>query len=76
MGIIERMDYKIRSVSFRAEDGEAHIYFSGRDSDRVVTLEGYIPVDLEEFEGNSSMSAMEELVKEKLIGRQTDQEDK
>jgi len=74
MGIVEKMDYTIRSVSFRAEEEEAHIYFSARDSGRTISIEGYIPVPMTKFEENSSISKMIDLVKSELLGRQVGEE--
>jgi len=64
------MNIQITNINIRYENGEvtgAQVYFAGHDQDRTMNLNGHIPLTAEEYQGNEAVSALTDLVKQKVI---------
>lgn len=64
------MNVQINSVNIRYQDGQVYglqVYFSGTNEDRSVNLNGYIPLDSNEF--NFDVEELQNVIKNKIIER-------
>ncbi|MGN7183686.1 hypothetical protein [Cytobacillus kochii] len=65
-------DIIINGTNIRYADGEisaVHIQFQGNDSERAISLSGYIPLTANEYQGNESLDALKVIVRTKLVER-------
>ncbi|WP_112181371.1 hypothetical protein [Paraliobacillus zengyii] len=65
------MNITITSVSMNYDvDGQeiesVKVHFQGRDEDRTINVNGYIPLTTEQYAGNEAPSALEVLVRQKV----------
>lgn len=61
------MNVQITSVNMRYSDGQVssvQVHYSGRDADRTVSINGYVPLTAEEYAGNEGLEALEGLVRQ------------
>ena len=68
------MIIQITSVNMRYKDGiidNIQVHFTGRDEERTISVNGYIPLTAEEYEGNEAISALEGIVRQKVAERIT-----
>lgn len=68
------MNIQITSVNMRYADGtidNVQVHFNGRDEERTISVNGYIPLTAEEYEGNEAISALEGIVRQKVAERIT-----
>lgn len=42
------------------------VYFAGKDVEQTINLTGHVPLTAEEYAGNESVSALIEVVKQKV----------
>lgn len=66
------MDIQITAINIRYVDGIAssvHVHFQGKESEQVISLNGYVPLTTEEYSGNESLPLLTELIKTKLVTR-------
>lgn len=45
------------------------VYFSGHDEERIININGYVPLTAEEYNGHEQLVALETLVREKVSDR-------
>lgn len=61
------MNIKITSITTKFDDDGSlkgvQVYFSGSHDDRTVNLNGYVPLKAEEYEGNESLTKLEDKVR-------------
>ena len=68
------MNIQITSVNMRYADGtidNVQVHFNGRDEERTISVNGYIPLTAEEYEGNEAISTLEGIVRQKVAERIT-----
>lgn len=45
------------------------VYFSGHDDERMININGYVPLAASEYAGNEKLAALESLVRQKISER-------
>ena len=63
------MKIQITSVNMRYSDGKVdrvQVHFTGHDEGRTISINGYIPLTAEEYEGNESVVALEGIVRQQV----------
>ncbi|MEA1855580.1 hypothetical protein U9M49_21185 [Cytobacillus sp. OWB-43] len=71
-------DIQITGTNIRYADGDisvVHVQFRANDPESTVTLNGYIPISAEDYQGNESIPALKNVVRTKLIERLTPEAD-
>ncbi|UOE96082.1 hypothetical protein [Alkalihalobacillus sp. LMS39] len=66
------MEIQITSTNIRYADGDisaVHVQFQGRDTERTINLNGYIPLTREEYVSNLALPELTQVIREKLIER-------
>lgn len=66
------MNFQISSVSMRYKDGAfigVQVHFNAHDTDRVINLNGYVPLTVEEYSGNESMENLITVVRQNVADR-------
>ncbi|MGW6384178.1 hypothetical protein [Peribacillus butanolivorans] len=66
------LEIQITATNIRYADGgvsAVNVQFQSKDSEGAINLSGYIPLTTEEYQGNEALSALTEVVREKLIDR-------
>ncbi|MGW6383803.1 hypothetical protein [Peribacillus butanolivorans] len=66
------LEIQITATNIRYTDGRVsavHVQFQSKDSEGTINLNGYIPLNSEEYQGNEALSALTEVVRTKLINR-------
>lgn len=64
------MNIQITNINIRYQEGQVagvQVYFNGQDEERTMNLNGHIPLTSEEYQGNEAVSALTDLVKQKVI---------
>ncbi|NIK11201.1 hypothetical protein [Alkalibacillus almallahensis] len=69
--MINNMEIKVNNIQFvsSGEEEKVHIHFRGKDPENELNLSGYVPVTVTEYENNSSIDDMQQLVKDKVLER-------
>lgn len=63
------MIIQITSVTMRYAEGiveSVQVHFTGRNEERSININGYIPLTSEEYEGNESVNALEGIVRQQV----------
>ena len=66
------MNIKVTSINVRREGDEVtslQVYFNGRNSDQSININGYVPLESDEFEVHVHVEDVEDIVKQKVIER-------
>ncbi|MDY7222093.1 hypothetical protein [Halalkalibacterium halodurans] len=63
---MNNVEIRVQSIQF-SDDNTARINFSGADSERQINISGYVAVTIEEYEANSQMELMKDLVRQKAV---------
>ncbi|WP_117161348.1 hypothetical protein [Paraliobacillus sp. X-1268] len=69
------MNITITNVSMSYVDGavdSVKVHFQGRDEERTINVNGYIPLTAEQYAGNEAPSALEGLVRQEVATKITD----
>ena len=68
------MNIQITSVNVRYADNavdSVQVHFNGRDEGRTISVNGYIPLTAEEYNGNEAISALEGVVRQQVAEKIT-----
>lgn len=63
------MNVQITRVSMNYAGGaieSVQVHFNGRDEERTINVNGYIPLTAEEYQGNEGVASLEQLVREEV----------
>lgn len=63
------MNLNISRVSMQYSDGQlesVQVHFDGRNEPRTYSINGYVPLTAEEYEGNEAIPALEALVRSQI----------
>ncbi|MGE6379893.1 hypothetical protein [Peribacillus muralis] len=66
------LEIQITATNIRyTDDGVStvNVQFQSKDSEGAINLNGYIPLNAEEYQGNEALSALTKVVRTKLINR-------
>ncbi|GAA5416189.1 hypothetical protein Pryu01_01221 [Paraliobacillus ryukyuensis] len=66
------MNITIINVSMNYKDGvvdNVRVNFRGNDDERTITVNGYIPLTPQEFNDNSTIDALRNIVRQKVSDR-------
>jgi len=66
------MHIQITNISMRYSEGEVsgvHVYFNGQNSENTINISGYVPLTHSEYTGNESITALTNLVRQKVSER-------
>lgn len=72
------MDIQITTINIRRENGEVtglQVYFTGRNSDGSINLNGYIPFQNGQYENHINLDGVENMVRQEIAGRLLNGED-
>ncbi|MFD2638400.1 hypothetical protein [Piscibacillus salipiscarius] len=71
--MINSLTIKVNNIQFvhTGEEPTVNIHFRGVDPDNQLNVNGYVPVTNDEYEANSGVNQLEQLVREKLTERMT-----
>lgn len=62
------LEIRVNAIEF-VNDNKVHIRFNGSDVERQINISGYVTVTVEEYEANSQMEQLKELVRAKVVER-------
>ncbi|MBM7717228.1 hypothetical protein JOC94_004253 [Bacillus thermophilus] len=66
------MKVEITNINIRREGEETkdlQVYFTGNNGDSSINLNGYVPLEKEEFESFFDEQAIEDVVRQKVVER-------